>query len=49
MDAQDELRVDSDAARILLVFDGVKMGASVNLNHRRWARSATSSSATLLM
>ena len=25
--------VDSDAARILLVFDGVKMGASVSLNH----------------
>ena len=30
----DDLRgVDSDAARIVLAFDGVKMGASVNLNH----------------
>ena len=26
-------RVDSDAARVLLVFDGVKMGARVRLNH----------------
>jgi beta-galactosidase/beta-glucuronidase len=26
-------RVDSDAARIALIFDGVKMGASVKLNH----------------
>ena len=27
-------RVDSDAARIVLVFDGVKMGATVILNHQ---------------